>query len=191
MSENKNNMELNSCNLRAYKHYLESIPLNRIGIERLKQVASCPDGKIVDDVQPIFGAFCEFVTFNECVRRPFFKILDHILNSRIVNLFSVLLVKNQETDLQLTYEEAFDLFLFLGESRVRSILDVYKFSSITYNGVLDALKAFYYKAFVAALGNADYRDMMSALKELRYILLGKKNYEIDLPVDSSPMDTWS
>ena len=168
-------MKIQDCNLRAYEGQLQSIPLSRVGVERLTQVASWPDGKIVEDVQPLFGAFCEFVVFNECVKRPFFEILSALLNNKIGELFSVLLAKNAATESSLTYKEAFDFFLLIGKRQARDILDAYKCSSYTYNGVLDAIGNKDYEAFLRALGSADYQDMMTTLWKLRYILLGIKS----------------
>lgn len=129
-------MKIQDCNLNAYESKLQSIPLSRVGVERLTQVAAWPDGRIVEDVQPIFGAFCEFVVFNECVKRPFYKILSAILNNKIDALFSVLLAKNTAAESSLTYKEAFDYFLLIGKNKVRKILDAYKCSSYTYNAIL-------------------------------------------------------
>ena len=168
-------MKIQDCNLRAYEVYLQSIPLSRVGIDRLTQVASCPNGDLTDDVQPIFGAFCEFVIFNECVKRPFFEILGALINNRVGDLFSVLLAKDSATDSSLTYKEAFDFFLLIGKNQTRDILDAYKCSSYTYNGVLDAIGNKDCEAFLSALGSADYQDMMATLWKLRYILLGIKS----------------
>lgn len=167
-------MKIQDCNLKAYADQLQSIPLNRVGIDRLIQVASCPDGKLVEDVQPIFGAFCEFVTFNECIRRPFFEILSTTLNNKMGSLFSLLLANNKSS-FSLTYEEAFEFFMLIGKKQVRDILDSYKCNSFTYNGVLDAIAQKDYAAFLSALGSADYHDMMATLWQLRYILLGIKS----------------
>jgi len=168
-------MKIQDCNLREYEGQLQSIPLYRTGIERLTKVASCPDGNIVGDVQPVFDAFCEFVVFNECVRRPFFEILSNSLNNKVGSLFTVLLTNNKVSDSSLTYKEAYDFFLLLGKRRVRDILDAYKCSSFTYNGVIDAIAKKDYELFLSALGNADFHDMMATLWQLRYILLGIKS----------------
>lgn len=167
-------MKIQDCNLREYEGQLQSIPLYRTGIERLTKVASCPDGNIVGDVLPVFDAFCEFVVFNECVRRPFFEILSNYLNNKVGSLFSVLLTNNKVSDSSLTYKEAYDFFLLLGKRRVRDILDAYKSSSFTYNGVLDAIAKKDYDAFLSALGSIDFHDLMTTLWQLRYILLGIK-----------------
>ena len=94
------------------------------GIERIKEVASWPDGKLPDETQNVFPAFCEYVAFNMGVKYPFFEALYHFLKNKEVHLFKHICDKDFKGYI-LTYDEAFEMFLFLKQDKVRDILDTY------------------------------------------------------------------
>ena len=48
-----------------YLHGLEYIAMLDKGIERIKEVASWPEGKLPDEIQKIFPAFCEYVAYSD------------------------------------------------------------------------------------------------------------------------------
>lgn len=166
-------MDLGNFNLSEYGHNLLSILNIEAGIGRLTKVATYPDGKLSDNLKPDFDAICEFVVFNECIRRPFFQILGNSLYGRLGSLYSVLAANNAESPSALTYGETFGMFLLIGQKRVRDILDAYKkCTSSTYNGILEAVKQKDFNAFKTVLDGADCQDLMIMLWELRHDVWG-------------------
>ena len=167
---------IQDCNISIYRRELSGILNQEVGIERLTQVATFPNGKLVDEVQPIFGPFCEFVLFIESVWHPFFRMLYRFLRGKEDRLFGILLASEKKTGHPLTYEEAFYFFRYISrhtDVSVRDILDVYnKCSHYTYNGILEAKGDL--KKFKSALDDKgkDYQDLMKALQQLQYILIG-------------------
>lgn len=159
--------------LSEYGNNFLSILHLKDGIRRLTRLATYPNGELPDSLKSDFDALCEFVVFNECIRRPFFKILSERLYESLGNLYSVLATNESERFSALTYKEAFELFSFIGQRNVRSILDAYKkCTSSMYSGIIEAVGQQDYNAFKTALDDMDCQDMMVTLWKLRYVVWG-------------------
>lgn len=182
MGESKNfMMQDDYLYLEAYQHELQGILNQDSGIKGLTQIATIPNGKVAAEVQPLWGALCEFVLFIECVCRPFFVILRHNLGpKRTCCLFSKLLKNINPSDIPMTAEEAFDFlcsldhgYEFYARVHIRDILDVYKcFPTYAYNGIKNAIEKEDSDEFCKNLCDKerDYQDFMRALYKLRNIL---------------------
>ncbi len=154
-----------------YLHGLEYIAMLDKGIERIKDVASWPEGKLPDEIQKLFPAFCEYVAFNMGLKYPFFEALYFMLRDKEVLLFKHI-CDNDFKGSQLTYDEAFELFLLLKQDKVRDLLDSYnKLPSNIYNTILSSLNEEGASQFSEALRTGDYSDFLCKLGLLRYILI--------------------
>ena len=161
-----------------YLHGIEYIAMLDEGIERIKEVASWPDGKLPDETQKIFPAFCEYVAFNMGVKYPFFEALYFFLNNNEVLLFKHICDKDFK-GFQLNHDEVFELFRYLGQNKVRDILDLYnKLPSNIYNTILSSLEKEDFSFFSDTLRTDDYSDFSSKLGLLRYILIGQEKGRI-------------
>lgn len=183
-------MNIQDCNLKAFEKQLRSIAMKEKGIERLTQVVKWPDGKLAEDISPVFDAVCEFIVFDECVRRPFFEIVSTILSQRPGQLYKTLIKNVKRDEHPLTYAEAYRFLIQCSRSQ---FLDALECSSFTYEGILDAFnvpwslfeKGTYderllrgIEMFKSALGNGDYREMMITLRKMKDIFLSFRSKDL-------------
>lgn len=167
-------MNIQDCNLRPYEFRLRSIALKDEGVKTLTKIVAWPDGKFSEPMQTMFDILCEYEVFNVCVKHPFLEIITGILLERIGKLYELLTKSKLSYCNPLTYEEAFYLFIYLGEAKTRALLGVINCSSFVYNRLLQAVRDNDLNLFRSAFGGNDFQDMMRTLRSLQYILTGKK-----------------
>lgn len=157
----------------TYKEFLKSLPMLKKGISRIHNVITWPDAKLSKDTEDTFLYICEYISFVVGVKQPFFRILYNILSSKIASLFNNLKPSSFKSNKKLTYDEAYDLFVYLGKNDDRDIINIYnKLDSNVYTNVIKALDHKDKGAFIEALRDVDCSDLMTYLWYLRYILLG-------------------
>ncbi len=166
------------------------------GIERLARIYCWPNDPIIAEKDKYeFDALCEFVMFNEFVKKPFFSILHEALTDQIVNLYLHLLPSVNKDAPMLTFKEAFLFFRLIGKKQTQSILDVISCPPSTYNGILESIENLEYELFILSFENYDNRQMFQVLWQMRYILYGINDaWEHSEPtwqISSSHFNAWT
>lgn len=151
---------------------LTSVASKEDGIRRLYRYVTWPNGELVKNAKELFSALCEFVVFNECVKRPFYLLVKHRIDKRMGDLYAHIANLQDKSPASLTYKEAFMVFQILGKEQTQMILDVENVSSYAYNNILKSLEGHDYSIFEKALGEGDYSSLMKNLWMVRFILLG-------------------
>lgn len=145
------------------------------GIERLAKVYCWPNDPAITDMDKYeFRALGEFVLFKEYVMNPFFKSLLGFLFKNIAKLYQHLSTLPMDKTCMLTYKEAFLLMRYLGDDKVKLILEQTSYPSNVYNGIIRSLEEDNYDLFFSALDKSDYTKMMQVLWVMRHILYGEK-----------------
>lgn len=140
------------------------------GIQRIKSVASWPNGILPDKIQKVFPKFCEYIAFNMGTLYPFFEIIDFFVP--VDRLFASLCKTNFQRE-KLSYDEAFEFLLSFPDD-CHSFLDSYgKMSSYSHKMILCSLEERDFSKFSIALDNEDYSDFLCKLSILKYIITGK------------------
>ena len=134
----------------------------------------------VEKDNPALAALCEFIAFNECIKRPFFKILnDSLFSDKLERLYIELSKNIKECDKRLDYAGAFVFLRIMPEDKQKSIIDGAKFAPSQQNNIMQAIKGNNYDAFIRALGNNDCDVMLKVLSKMQYIFMGTtKNLSI-------------
>lgn len=134
----------------------------------------------VEKDNPALAALCEFIAFNECIKRPFFKIMnDSLLSDKLERLYIELSKNTKECDKRLDYAGAFAFLRIMPEDKQKSIIDGAKFAPSQQNNIMQAIKGNNYDAFIRALGNNDCDIMLKVLSKMQYIFMGTtKNLSI-------------
>lgn len=166
--------------------------LNR-GINRLRNALDVSKSGMDVKQGELFNSFCDYVAFLEGLQRPFFTIVRQIISDRYCDLFKNI-ESNQERYKQLTAEEVFMLFKWLGICIFREILDIYnKFPSNVYSQLVKSFKEDDLSSFEKTLDQCDCTDFTKTLWMLRFILFGidgnltfenmrhSKNLWLDIP----------
>ena len=161
---------MNLKQLSYYEGCLTPIMLLDRGIERVKEVASFPTGKIPGYFEEEFSAMCEFLAFDEGIRMPFFEILNDAIEGEDVALLNTF--EPKKVVHILTHEEAFSFLRVLGNSRTRSILEASNLPSNIFNSLLKSVKEENIDAFERSLSEGDYSELLKKLWMLRYVVLG-------------------
>ena len=156
--------------------YMQHIPLIGDGVSNLKNLLSWPEVKEPSELQFVTPSFCEYVTFYEGVRKPFFQIANSKLSNCIDKLFDYLKEKERNTFSNLTHDEAFDFLCTLGHTDTRNIIDHYnRLPSNVYTEVINSIYTQDKAAFSASLKETDCQDLMGILWTMRYLLFGIKS----------------
>ena len=146
-------------------------------IKRITNVVEWPEGKLPDQVQHVFPAFCAYVAFNMEIKYPFFEALSFALHGKEVLLFKHI-CDNDFNSSMLLADEAYEMMMYLGVDEVRTILDIYRsygsLSSDTYISILESLKNKDDSNFSDTICKYDHSDLLCKLGMLRYILFGSK-----------------
>lgn len=156
-----------------YKDELECIILKDKAAQRIRQVGRWPNTETDAGQDEKLDAVSELLVFNECVKRPFFRILYHSLHHNIRNLSKY--VKSMFvpiTSKMLTYEEAYEFFSALYAKQYRTILEEYAPDSATFNSFLKSIKDGDIALFEATLNKKDFTDLLSWAYTLRELLFG-------------------
>lgn len=166
-------MTLDNQIIETYKRFLECIPVIDKGIKRIRSIGAWPETEIAKGIAINFDAMCDYMAFVEGTKRPFFEILNQILLYKTNTLFSNLLKMQDYSNAKLTSDEAFDLFMYLGNQESREIIDsCNNISTSDYTLIINAIEQKDKNAFSSVFLGKDYSRLMRALWQLRYVLLG-------------------
>ena len=166
-------MKVDTKIIETYKEFLYNLPMLDIGIQRLYGIFSWPKNEIPNEINAVLYPTLEYVSFVEGVKRPFFKILEEILSSKIDILFKHLINSQLDNVNKFTHDEAFDFLIFIGKDNSRRILDNYnRLSSAKYTEIINAIVGNDCMAFKNTLNDFDCTDLMCALWTISFILFG-------------------
>ena len=144
----------------------------------ITKVVKCSDVNQVERDNPALAALCEFIIFNEYVKRPFFKAInDSFLGDKLERLYVELSKKIKEGDNRLSYAGAYAFLQFMTEEKLKSITDGANFDLSQQNNIMQAIKGNNYDAFIRALGNKDCDTMLAVLSKMQDLFMGTtKNF---------------
>lgn len=171
-----------------YKEELQRMFLTDDAYRRIKNVGLWPNAEENSKQEYRLDAVAEILTFNECIRRPFYKVLQKSLILNIKDLFCY--VKNEikpTATNMLTYKEAFNFFSVLHRTQLRAILEEYAPQSAAFNQLLTSIVSGDEEQFHSALDKDDYTDLLSWSYALRLFLFGasKRNKVPSLKIGSN------